>query len=148
MKIKLEDANIEEIEITIRGNIAHESVQNLIRILKENNLTSKISLFENSKEVFLDIKEIAYFEVIERKVYAKTKDKKYFCKHSLTEILDVFKNQGVTQIGKSILVNIDYVKYLEAEFSGNYIITLKNNEKLLVSRFYMKDFRKAILNKY
>ncbi len=145
MKIKLEDADIEEIEITIKGNLAKKEVQQLISVLKESKITSKILLIDEEKEMLADINEILYFEISDRKTIAHTINGQFICRYSLAEILDLFKNQGIVQIGKSLLVNIKYVKFLEAEFSGNYVITLENNIKLMVSRFFMKEFRKAIL---
>lgn len=145
MKIKLEDIENSEIEVIIRGNIADEKVQHIIKLLKSNSITTKILLQDNEKEVLTDITDVLYFETINRKTYANTLSGKLICKYSLSEILSMFKLRGITQIGKSLLVNVHYVKSLEAEFSGNYVITLKNNEKLLVSRFYMKDFRNTIM---
>ncbi len=145
MKIKLEDADIDEIEIIIRGNISDERVSHLVSILKENKVTSKIILFDETKEVLEDINNVLYFEVSDRKTYAIINNTKYISRYTLLELLNMFANKGVIQISKSVLVNINHVKSLEAEFSGNYVITLKQNEKLIVSRLYMKDFRKAIM---
>ncbi len=145
MKIKLEDADIDEIEITIRGNIKDKTVSDLVSILKENKIASKIILFDEEKEILADIKEVLYFEISNRKTYASLENKKLLSKYSLSEILSLFSNQGIIQISKSLLVNINHVKSLEAEFSGNYLITLKGDEKLVVSRLYMKEFRKAIM---
>ncbi len=145
MKIKLEDIESDEIEVIVRGNIADEKIQHIISLLKSNSITTKILLQDEEKEILTDIIEVLYFEIIERKVYANTLNSKLICKYSLSEISSMFKSRGITQIGKSLLVNINHVKSLEAEFSGNYIVTLKNNQKLLVSRFYMKDFRNTIM---
>ncbi len=145
MKIKLEDVENSEIEITIKGNLADEKVKHIINLLKSSSVTTKIILFSQEKEILTDISEVLYFEVSSRKVYAKINDTKLVCKYSLLEVLAMFKNRGIVQIGKSLLVNVNFVKSIQAEFSGNYIITLKNDEKLLVSRFYMKEFRNAIM---
>lgn len=144
MKIKLEDADLPEIEITIKGDISDKSVQHILTMLKSSSITTKIILLDDTKEVLTDVADILYFEVSDRKIYAKTLQGKYLCRHSLSEITSLFKSQGITQIGKSILVNVHHVKYLEAEFSGNYIVTLEGDNKLIVSRFYMKEFRNAI----
>ena len=145
MKIILEDSTNEELEIIIRGDISNKNVAHIISLLKGSNVTSKIILFDDSKEILVDISDIAYFEVINRKNFAKISNGKYICKYSLAEISTMFKKHGITQIAKSILVNVNHVKSLEAEFSGKYIINLKNNEKLIASRFYMKDFKNAIM---
>ncbi len=145
MKIKLEDLDSDEIEVIIRGDIADDKIQHLISLLKSTNITSKILLQAKDKEILVDINEIMYFETIDRKNYACTVNEKLVTKYSLNEILLMYKSRGITQIGKSLLVNVNYVKFLEAEFSGNYTLTLKNEEKLLISRFYMKDFRNTIM---
>ena len=145
MKIKLEDIESNEIEVIIRGNIADEKIQHIVSLLKSNSTTTKILLQDDEKEILTDIVDILYFETIERKVYASTSNDKLICRYSLSEISSMFKSRGITQIGKSLLVNVNHVKSLESEFSGNYVITLKNDQKLVVSRFYMKDFRNLIM---
>ncbi len=145
MKIILEDHISDEVEILIRGDISSKTVQHILALLKSTSLTSKIILYDDTKEVLYDIKEIIYFEVIDRKTYARTHTKRYICKYNLQEILAMFKRQGIQQVGKSILVNTSHVLSLEAEFSGNYTTYLSNDEKIIVSRFYMKEFRKAIM---
>ena len=49
------------------------------------------------------------------------------------------------QINKSVIVNINCVKSIQAEFSGNYRIKLKNRkESLTISRKYFKEFKDRI----
>ncbi len=145
MKIILEDVQNEETEVIIRGNLADSKVQRIISLIKDGNVSSRLIVFDDSKELLTDIKDIYMFEVRERKVFASTSGGKFQCKYSLSEIIALFRNQGMVQIGKSLLVNVRHVKSLEAEFSGNYVVTLRNDEKLIASRFYMKEFRNAIL---
>ena len=145
MKIKLENVENDEIEVIIRGNIVDEKVQHIIRLLKSNSITTKILLQDEEKEILTDMSDVLYFETVERKVYASTSKGKLLCRYSLSELLSMFKSRGITQIGKSLLVNVNHVRVLEAEFSGNYVVTLTNNQKLVVSRFYMKDFRNTIM---
>lgn len=145
MKITLEDTNSEEVEVIIRGNIASDGVQRLISLIKSTSTTTKIILFDENKEVLVQVCDILYFEIDGRKVVAAAKQGKLTSRHTLSEISALFKNQGICQINKGQLVNTKHVKSLEAEFSGNYVITLANREKLVVSRFYMKEFRKSIM---
>ncbi len=145
MKIILEDADTEEVSITIRGNIADEKVQNIINLLKSSSISSKIIVYTGDKEILINISEIEYFTVLDRRVFAFSNKNKYECRYSLSELVSLFKNQGIVQIGKSLLVNINFVKSLEAEFSGNYYVTMNDNTRLIASRFYMKEFRKAIM---
>ncbi len=145
MKIILEDSTNEEIEIIIKGNVASTKVQHLLSLLKQSNVSTKIIVFEDSKEILINVSEIHYFSVESRKIYGIIGKNKYLCKQNLSDILSLFKNQGICQISKSLLVNINFVKSLEAEFSGNYTVMLKDGSKLTASRFYMKEFRNAIM---
>lgn len=145
MKIILEDIESDDIEVTIKGNIADSRVQNLLTILKESNVTSKIIVFDEEKEILVKISEILYFEVTDRRVFAVISTDRYLCRYTLSELVKLFKGQGVVQIGKSLLVNVHHVKSLEAEFSGNYMVSLGDGVKLVASRFYMKEFRKVIM---
>ncbi len=145
MKITLEDVPGTETEVIIRGNIADNKVQHIIALLKSSNVSSKLIVYDESTEVLTDITEVYYFETTDRKTWAITKKGKYMCKYTLSEISAMFRTQGIVQIGKSILVNIHHVSSLSAEFSGNYVVSLSDGSKLLASRFYMKEFRNAIM---
>ncbi len=145
MKIILEDVDTAVTEVTIRGNIADPKVQHILSLLKDSQVSSKIFLFQENTEILVDIADIYYFEVLDRKTFATTQQGKFLCKHTLSELLTLFKRHGITQIAKSVLVNVRHVTSLEAEFSGNYTANLKNDDTLVASRFYMKTFREAIM---
>ncbi len=83
--------------------------------------------------------------VEDRKTFVVIEDRHYHIKYNLSEILNLFQNQGMVQIGKSLLVNVNHVRTLESELNGNYILTLSDQSTLVASKFYMKEFRNAIL---
>lgn len=145
MKLIIEDTNKEEIEVIIKGNINNSKVQTLISLINTISVSSKLILWDNEKEMLINLDEIYYFTTENRHIYAKTISNKLVCKYNLSELLTIFEIYGITQISKSTLVNVHQIKSLEAEFSGNYLITLDNGEKIIASRFYMKNLRKAIM---
>ncbi len=145
MKITLQHLDDIETEIIIKGNVATNEVQQIIALLNNSSVSSKIVLYDTETEIFADITEVHYFEIIDRKSFAITAKGKYICKHTLGEISALYKKQGIAQINKSTLVNVKHVKSLAAEFSGNYTVNITNGEQLIVSRFYMKAFRNSIL---
>ncbi len=144
MKIILEDVDSQELEVTIKGNLADDKVQQIITLLKSNSITSHLILFDENREVLTKIRDICYFEVVDRKTIAVTSSDQFLCKYTLTELVGLLKQQGIVQIGKSLLVNVHHVKSLEAEFSGNYVTLLHQGTKLIISRFYMKEFRSVL----
>jgi DNA-binding LytR/AlgR family response regulator len=78
-------------------------------------------------------------------VFAYTKADAYEVKQKLYEIKALLSAQTFAQINKSVIVNINCVKSIQAEFSGNYRIKLKNRkESLTISRKYFKEFKDRI----
>ena len=64
----------------------------------------------------------------------------------LYELSRALRPQGFVQISKGIVVNVQAVRAVEAEFSGNYTALLRDGKtRLTISRSYMRDFRNYVL---
>jgi len=144
LKIKLESAELPETEVIIRGDVTSEEVVSLLQLLKKRN-SGKLILYKEEEQYIMDADEIVYVEVSDNKVYAYTKQDTYEAKQKLYEIKELLGGRSFAQINKSVIVNIDCVKSIQAEFSGNYRLKLKNRkESLTISRKYFKEFRDRI----
>ena len=144
MKIKLESAELPETEVIIRGDVTSEEVVSLLQLLKKRN-SGKLILYKEEEQYIVDADEIVYIEVSGSKVYAYTKQETYEAKQKLYEIKELLGARSFAQINKSVIVNINCVKSIQAEFSGNYLIKLKNRkEKLTLSRKYFREFKERI----
>ena len=144
MKIKLESAELPETEVIIRGDVTSEEVVSLLQLLKKRS-SGKLILYREEEQYIVDADEIVYVEVSDNKVYAYTKQDTYEAKQKLYEIKDLLGGRSFAQINKSVIVNINCVKSIQAEFSGNYRIKLKNRkESLTISRKYFKEFKDRI----
>ena len=144
MKIRLESAELQETEIIIRGDVTSEEVVSILQLLKKRN-SGKLILYKEEEQYIVDADEIVFVEVSGSKVYAYTKQDTYEAKQKLYEIKELLGSRSFAQINKSVIVNINYVKSIQAEFSGNYRIKLKNRkESLTISRKYFKEFKDRI----
>lgn len=144
MKIKLESAELPETEVIIRGDVTSDEVVSLLQLLKKRN-SGKLLLYREEEQYIVDANEIVFVEVNGNKVYAYTKLETYEAKQKLYELKELLSAQSFTQINKSVIVNINCVKSIQAEFSGNYRIKLKNRkESLTISRKYFKEFKDRI----
>ena len=144
MNIKLESAELPEPEVIIRGNVTSEEVVSLLQLLKKRN-SGKLILYKEEEQYIVDADEIVYIEVSGNKVYAYTQQDTYEAKQKLYEIKELLGGRSFAQINKSVIVNINCVKSIQAEFSGNYRIKLKNRkESLTISRKYFKEFKDRI----
>ena len=144
MNIKLESAELPEPEVIIRGDVTSEEVVSLLQLLKKRS-SGKLILYREEEQYIVDADEIVYVEVSDNKVYAYTKQDTYEAKQKLYEIKELLGGRSFAQINKSVIVNINCVKSIQAEFSGNYRIKLKNRkESLTISRKYFKEFKDRI----
>jgi DNA-binding LytR/AlgR family response regulator len=102
-------------------------------------------LYREEEQHIVDTDEIVFVEVNDSKVYVYTKQEIYEAKQKLYEVKELLGNKTFAQISKSVIVNINCVKSIQAEFSGNYRLKLKNRkESLTISRKYFKEFRERI----
>lgn len=144
MKIKVESAELPETEVIIRGDVTGEEVVSLLQLLKKRS-SGKLILYQEEEQYIVDADEIVFIEVSGNKVYAYTKQDTYEAKQKLYEIKDMLGCRSFAQINKSVIVNMNCVKSIQAEFSGNYRMKLKNRkESLTISRKYFKEFKAQI----
>ncbi len=144
MKIKLESAVLDETEVIIRGDVASQEVASLLQMLGKRN-TGKILLYKQEEQCILNADEIVFLEVLDSRVYAYTKLDTYETRQKLYELKEQLPSRSFVQINKSVIVNINGVKSIQAEFSGNYRLKLKNRKEVLtISRKYFKEFKDRI----
>lgn len=145
MKITLEPANGQETEIIIKGNLGSPEVEALLTFIKSKNNSGKLVLFKEDEQFFVDVKDVIYFEASQGKVNVHTTNGEFVTKQKLYELMETLNSLPFAQISKSVVVNIDFVKSVAAEFSGNYSLKLKNSKEILtISRKYMKEFKSKI----
>ncbi len=89
--------------------------------------------------------EIYYFEVVDEKVFAYTEHAVYEVKSRLYELEKSLSGYGFLRCSKSVLLNIYLVGSFSPALNGRFFAVMKNSEKLIVSRQYVPDFKKAIL---
>ena len=144
MKIKLESAELPETEVVIRGDVTSEEVVSLLQFLKRRS-SGKLILYKAEEQHLVDAQDVVYVEVIGSKVCVYTQQDAYEARQKLYEVKELLDAHAFAQINKSVLVNINCVKSIQAEFSGNYRVKLKNRpESLTISRKYFKDFKDRI----
>jgi DNA-binding LytR/AlgR family response regulator len=144
LKIKLESAQLPETEVIIRGDVTSEEVFSLLQMLKRRK-AGKIILYKEEEQYIVATDEIVFLEVSDNKVYAYTRTDTYEAKLKLYEVKELLSAMAFAQINKSMIVNINCVKSIQAEFSGNYRLKLKNRKEILtISRKYFKEFKERI----
>lgn len=144
MRITLESADLPETEVVIRGDVTGQEVLSLLQFLRNKN-SGKLVLYKEDEQFLVDAKDILFMETVDNRVAVHTRKETYEAKQKLYELKETLTSFSFAQINKSTLVNINFVKSIQAEFSGNYLIKLKDSKDVLtVSRKYFKEFKDQI----
>lgn len=147
MKVIFETAQLSEPQVIIKGEFGDPQIESLMEYIKSmnSNVVKKLLVYKEDEQFPIDISEVVYVEVADSKVEVITTTDRFDSKKKLYELKEMLSNTTFVQINKGTLVNIDYVKSVSAEFSGNYTVRLKNKkETLIISRKYFKEFKSKI----
>lgn len=128
---------IRKIKLDAEMPIAIRSAVNLISA--NNDLHIFLNTDDGETKVMMS--EILYYETEKRKVAVHLKkEKKILLNKTISEIPTIIDNEKFIMIHRSCVVNSDHIESIH-----NYIITLDNNEQLIVSRLRYKDVKQKIL---
>ncbi len=136
MKITIEEPmpGVEE-EIIIRCNNLDADIMKLISALKDGK--TKLSGYSEEGIFPLSLKDIYYFEAVDNKVFAYTKEKVYEVKSKLYEIEEKYQGSDLLRVSKSTIANISKIAHLTPRLNGRFDATMKNGEIVIVSRQYV-----------
>lgn len=132
----------EEDEIIVRCASLDEKMMNLIYSLKSDQ--DKLTGYVEDKIVKLSPKDIYYFESVDNKVFAYTAKATYEVHKKLYEIEESYSRTDFLRISKSGIVNVSKIAYLKPTLNGRFEATLKNGEKIIISRQYVVNLKEKL----
>ncbi len=145
MKITLEHIPGQELEVVLRGDTESKEARQVLATLNHSPSFGKLMLQNEDESFLVDPGDIRYFEASQGRTYAATDTGRYESKEKLYELAAALQSKGFLQINKSTVVNINYVRSIAAEFSGNYTARLKgSDETLTISRKYFQAFKEFV----
>lgn len=78
------------------------------------------------------------------RVYAYTESQVYEVHKKLYEIEQDYADTDLIRISKSAVVNVSRITYIRPMLNGKFEATLKNNEKIMISRQYVPALKKKL----
>lgn len=142
MKIILkENVDIKETVITIECFQNDKDIQKIIDYLSQFYQTIICKKEKDLHHVY--IKDIYYIETVDEKTFIYQANDIYECTYKLYELESLLKEHDFIRISKSCLLNLGYLQSIRVLSYGKYEATMVNHEKLIISRKYMPDFKKA-----
>lgn len=142
MKITvLEDSGLDETEVVIHCSKADSTVAKIISALSaiEHRLTG----VKDGRTYILEPDEVLYFESVDKRTFCYTRRDIYEVFARLYE-LEERMGTNFIRVSKSAVVNIRSIASILPDFGGRLELTLKNEERLLVSRQYAQLLKSRI----
>jgi DNA-binding LytR/AlgR family response regulator len=131
-----------ETEIIIKCQQIDNDLQRLMSLLK--NFDEKISGVLDGSTHFVDVKDIFYFESVDKKTFIYTKSDVLETPLRLYEIEEKLSRQDFFRASKSTVINVSKIKELSPRFNGRLDALLENNEKLVISRQYVPVIKEIL----
>lgn len=146
MSIRLtidQSAKHEEVEIIIKCSQIDDRLAQLIEQIKQYDI--KLLGNKNGSTHSLVAADVLYIESIENTSFLYDENEVYECDLKLYELETLLKGTHFLRITKNMIVNTTYIKSVRALFNGKFEALLTNNEKVIVNRHYVKEFKENFL---
>lgn len=142
MKITLQQVNKEKEEIIIKYAQMTEQIDGIIRFIEGKS--GQLLCSKDGLQFVISIPRILYLESVEGITYLYTEKDLYQLNLTLALFESFYGEEGFFRCSKSMIINIYRIKKLKS-ISGNRIdVTMDNDEHVVISRHYAKEFRSRL----
>ena len=142
IKIKVDIIDQGEEELILKVKSLDDDLLRLINSLQVKNAFLWVNKDEQLHKVRL--KDVYYFEAVEKKVFLYTKDEVFEIKEKLYQLEEKYKDTQYIRVSKSVILNIEKIELISPTFNGLLIVKLKNNEKISISRNYVRNLKNQL----
>ena len=142
MRVRFEQVDSpEKEEALIRAQIKSDDIKAAIEILEGNQ--RKIPLIKDGNNVFIDVSALYYIESVDKKSFVYTKQN---CNETRLRLYELEETLGAyfLRVSKSMIVNLWKIKGVKSDISGRMEATLLNDEKIVISRSYVKEIKRRL----
>lgn len=142
MKISTQQITFGEDEILIKYKEMTPGIEKIIESLKREQFF--IIGKRQERQYRLSPRDIFYFESVDDKLFAYTSQAEYQVMLTLSEAGEKFGSYGFFRCNKSFVVNINHIASVRSEMGNRIDALLDNQEHVIISRRYAKDFRELL----
>ena len=128
-------------EAIIKAQSQTDDIKAAIEILEGRE--KKIPLIKDGNNVLIETSAIYYIESVDKKSFVYTKQNCYETRLRLYE-LEESLGAYFSRVSTSMIVNLKKIKGVRSDLSGRMEATLLNDEKVVISRGYVKDIKRRL----
>jgi len=143
MIIKLEqDLSKNDIEVLIKYATMSKDVERITTILQAMDTRIKCRMDDSDK--FINISEVYYFESVDKRTFVYCEHSVYRTESRLYQLAEDLAHLGFVQANKACILNINVLDSIKPLLNSRMEATLKNGERLYITRKYLDCIRRAL----
>lgn len=131
------------IERLQKGEAEKQKINRLSENFHEGNL-ERIVVKTRKKIKVIPVEDIMYFEAQDDYVMIYTQEGKYLKQRTMKFFEENLESQKFIRIHRSYIVNIDYINQLEKYEKDSYLLILKGDEKLKISKSGLQNLKSKL----
>ena len=122
-----------------------QTVEHLVSKIK--NLSISFKGKADGRTVSIDISDIYYIENVERKIFLYSQKDVYRYDGTMADIDSAITDTDLVRISRTCFMNVSHLKEIIQIKNSHLEALLDNDEKLIVSRKYLKDIKRIFRRK-
>lgn len=138
----IEDPELEDTEISIKCPKIDDTIDKISDIIRSFYI--RILVKKDNESIIINVDEIYYFEFVDNRLFAYTKDEIYEVNYKLHELVNLLSKASFIQTSRTILLNINKIKSVQALVNGRIMAVFDNGERTIITRVYAGDFKRKI----
>lgn len=142
MKIKINVVeDLDDIEVVIQTKEITSEVKNIERFISLYDVSFQVK--KNDRFFNVSPKDVYYVDAVDHDVFVYTKDDTYETSYKLYQLEEMFTSL-LLRVNKNTLVNIKKIESFKSSLNGRMEAELKNKDKIVISRMYVSQLKKAL----
>jgi DNA-binding LytR/AlgR family response regulator len=137
----LKNSEIIEERLDVHYRQMNPIIRQIVSLAKGSDVSMNLEGKSNNEEwVVFNIRDIFYFESVDKKTFAYMDEQVYEVRENLVELSSLYADEGFVRINKSNVVNIYQIKAIKPEVNMRVRAIMDNGEYLIINRSYKKGF--------
>lgn len=137
-----QDLTCSDIEVLIRYAKMNKQVERLMALMQ--SVDTQIKCNSENSEHFIHASDIFYIESVDKKTFVYLEKSVYRTDFRLYQLSEDLGPLSFVQISKSCILNINTLESIKPLMNSRMEATLKNGERLLITRKYLNGIKKAL----
>ena len=137
----IDDSRDETIEVYCHED-HKEQMQKIAGEIADGSL--RITCKKDDKTYKIRLEDVYYIETVDERLFIYCENDVYENRMRLYEAEELCRDTLFFRASKSMLINIKKIDNMKPSLSGRFEITMKNGERLIVSRRYVSDLKKKM----